>query len=253
MPHDAGLDGFAGDIDGAAEHALRADRAPLPVAGIDAFQTQIGILAVQSVEIPPRHAVLRRDDRRRRAEQRLQALRRVPALMRLQGDDDIVLRAQLGRIARRRQFGDMLGAAAQQLEALRPDRVQMIASCDNRYVRTASFQHDREITTNGSRTKNTNFHIGPTFADGVPISLPLGGSCVLQLRIAMSYQDTKALRPQSKFLTSFVCDLKPRAGVAPHLEIRRKCLFNDPQTYAVQRERAKLCENILSAPASPRG
>src|ERR1700737_1946764 len=50
-------------INRAADRSLRPDRTPLATLRIDALELQIGILAFETVKVPPRNAVLRRHHR----------------------------------------------------------------------------------------------------------------------------------------------------------------------------------------------
>ena len=96
---------LAGGIDDAADHALRADRVPDAAAGVDGLDAAVGVTApVEAVEVPPGHAVLRRDDGGLGPEQRRDGVERGRDRVRLDGEDDVVLRRRR-RGCRRRGAG----------------------------------------------------------------------------------------------------------------------------------------------------
>jgi hypothetical protein len=118
------------------------------------------------MEIPPWHAILRRDDGGRVAEQRRHLIGGFPGLMRLQRDDDIVLRPEFGRIAGRRHFRDLLLIVDQQLQAPAFDSGQMLTAGNDGDIRPAILQENGHIAANRARAKNTDFHVRSNLADG---------------------------------------------------------------------------------------
>src|SRR3984893_6141278 len=148
-------------INGAADRALGADRVPLPVAGIDAFDAAVRILAFEAVEIPPRQAVLGGDDGRVGAEQRFHLLGRFPGLMRLQRDDDVILMAECCGVRRRRHLGGFLAAADQELEPVLFDRFEMLPARDQGYVGARELHHNADISADGAGAVNADFHAFP--------------------------------------------------------------------------------------------
>jgi hypothetical protein len=160
---DARRDDLGGWIDGAADGALGTDGAPLPAVGINALQLQVRVLPLEAVEIPPRDTVLRGDDGRVRPEQRLHLLRHLPRLMRLERDDHVILLAELGRIGGGRHPGGLLAAVDEELEAVRPDGVEMGAARDERHVGLAFLEEDGEMPADGAGAVDADLHVSLYF------------------------------------------------------------------------------------------
>src|SRR5262249_35785288 len=88
-------------VDDAADGALRTDRVPLPVVGIDTPQPCMLEAFGKAPDIPPRHPVLPGHDRRPGSKQRRQLLRHLPCVGVLWADDHKILAAETSRIVRR--------------------------------------------------------------------------------------------------------------------------------------------------------
>ena len=142
-------------------------------ARIDAFQPQIRILALQAVEIPPRHAVLRGDHGRVRPEQRPHLLGRFPGLMRLQRDDDVVLRPELGRIVGGRHLATRSSPPIE-LQPVLLDRGEMRAARHERDVGAAPLHQHAHIAADGAGAVDANLH------EILPAGLTIGASACSQ-------------------------------------------------------------------------
>src|SRR3569623_579406 len=159
----------------AADDALRPDHIPLPRSGIDAFDTSVRILPLETMEVPPWQAVLRSDDGRIRAQQRLHLLGHFPSLMSLQSDDDIILMAEFGGIGRRGHPRMLLLAADVKLEAVVLDCFQMSAARNQRNIRSGELHQDAIIATDRSRTVDTNLHGNALLLRTTRIAPPING------------------------------------------------------------------------------
>ena len=102
-----------------------AQQIPLAVARIDGRQFRAVERAPLLVKVPPGYAVLRRDDRRIGTEQGRHLVGDGCRGMRLQGDDDKVLRAGLGGVVGTGHLGDALLAVDEKLQTVRLHRRQM--------------------------------------------------------------------------------------------------------------------------------
>ena len=91
MPDHAGLGNFAGRVDHAADGALGPDASHCVPPGSTLSMRRFS-KALQSIEIPPGHAVDRGDHRRVGPQQWLHLVDDARYRMRLQRDDDVVLR-----------------------------------------------------------------------------------------------------------------------------------------------------------------
>ncbi|MCY1201915.1 hypothetical protein D9M72_133880 [compost metagenome] len=155
----AGRHDFGSRIDHAADRALRPQAAPLPAARVDAFQRRARQLAAVLVEVPVRNAIDAGHDRGFRAQQRLDQVDHARHRMRLQRNEDIVLRPQLARIA---------GAAHPRRALLAVDQQPHPVFLHRRQVRTARDEADigsrtrklrPDIAANGARAVDTHFHL----------------------------------------------------------------------------------------------
>src|SRR5258706_16185594 len=98
MADDAWCLDFRRGIDDASDRPLRSKLAPLPSAGIDTLQRRPFVAAAVLIEIPIGNSIDRGDDARSRPEQRLHRLDYAGDGMRLQANDDKILRPKLGGI-----------------------------------------------------------------------------------------------------------------------------------------------------------
>ena len=119
---------------GAAQRALGAEQRPLPAAGIGALQPAALERAAELVEEPVGRAGRRRNECRVRPEQRHDAVERRQILMRLEGDDDVVLRAELRRVVGRRHADREILARRYETQAVPADRRQMRTAGDQAHL-----------------------------------------------------------------------------------------------------------------------
>ncbi len=154
----AGRHDLGRGINSAADRSLRPDGLPLAPPRIDALELQVRVLALEAVEVPPRNTVLRRDDGGVLAQKRLDLLGRLPSLVRLERDDDVVLVAQLRGIVRRRHLGDLLFAADEELEAVLSDGLEVGPSRDEGDIDARSFHQHANVGADGAGPENTDLH-----------------------------------------------------------------------------------------------
>ena len=137
QPHHArGGDGTGGPED-AADRAVRSDRGPQRIAGIEARQAAAIERAAMRVEIPPRDAVHRERHRCVRAEQRSDGGGDRGQRRRLHRDDDRVLRAEFGGVVAGRQFHGDRGVGRFHRQAVGADRGEMRAPRNHGHIGTA--------------------------------------------------------------------------------------------------------------------
>ncbi len=131
---DAGLGHLGGGIDDAADGALGRQQLADYTAGVHALHAPAFVGAGELMEIPPGDAVDRRDDGRLRPQQRLHLLRGTWQRMRLQRDDDVVLRPGLRGGGDGADGDHRLAALAAQREALGLHRLQVRAARDDGHL-----------------------------------------------------------------------------------------------------------------------
>src|SRR5258706_7914500 len=140
MLHHARRDNFSRRIYCAPYCAMRPDGLPLPALGVDGFELEICILALNAMEIPPGNSVLRRYDRSVGAKKRGHLFCRFPRLMRFECDDHIILRPKVFRVGGCGHPCNALLPVDQELEALRSNSLQMRTPRYERDVRAALLQ-----------------------------------------------------------------------------------------------------------------
>ena len=104
-------------IDDASDGALRRQARAIAVRRDRCSQRRTFVAAAVLVEIPVGNAIDRGDDARSRLEQRLHRLDHAGDGMRLQADDDEILRPKLGGIVGAARLHHALFIADQQLES----------------------------------------------------------------------------------------------------------------------------------------
>src|SRR5690606_15780899 len=127
---DARLDHFGGRIDDAADGALGAQAAPRLRTGVDGLERAALEGAAELVEVPVGHAVDGGDDAGVVAEERLHGVDDARHRVRLQRDDDVVLRAEFLGIVGAVEVLDALLAVDEQLQAVLAHRLKMSAACN---------------------------------------------------------------------------------------------------------------------------
>src|SRR5258708_19034534 len=98
MADDAGRFDLSRGINDAPDCALRTQFAPLPSARIDALQRRSLALVAVLIEVPVGNPVNRGDNSRMRTQQRLDGFDDTGDRMRLQANDDKILRPQLSGV-----------------------------------------------------------------------------------------------------------------------------------------------------------
>ena len=145
-------------VDDAAEHPLRPENGPLHVARIDRGEARVRKRPLDPVEVPPWDAVHRADDRGRRSEQRPNRRRRGRHGMRLEGDDDIVLRTEGRRVV---GHGDRDGDACpclDQGQAVRSHRREMRPAGDEADSGAGPRQLRAQVTADGPGAEDADTH-----------------------------------------------------------------------------------------------
>ena len=137
---DARFDDVGRRIDDAAQHLRRRQARGQRALGIDRLDDPAVEVPAELVGVPPRHAVDRRDDGRVRPDQGLELRHRRQQRMRLQGQHQIVLRADLLRIGGDAGLRHRLLAVAEQHEAPGAKRVTMRAARHDGDGRTGHFE-----------------------------------------------------------------------------------------------------------------
>ena len=145
-------------IDDAADRALRRQFAPLPAAGIDALQRRSLMGAAMPVEIPVGNAVDRGDDAGVRSEQRLHLLEHAGDGMRLQADDDVILRPEFGGIVGAARMHHALFVADQELEPVGAHRGEMGAARHQADIDARARKLHTEIAADRAGAVDADFH-----------------------------------------------------------------------------------------------
>src|SRR5712671_2820302 len=158
MPDDAGRLDLRRRIDDAPDRALRTQFAPLPSAWIDTLKGRSLALVAVLVEVPVRNPVDRSDNPRVRAQQRLDRFDDAGDRMRLQANDDEILRSQFGGVVGAAGMHDALFITNQQLEAVGTHRGQVSAARDQADIRSRQRQLHAEIAADRAGAVNTDFH-----------------------------------------------------------------------------------------------
>ena len=107
----------------------------------------------------------RGDDARRCPEQGLHRVDHAGDGMRLEADDDDILRPEFGGIVSAARSRHLRLVADQELEPVGLHRRQMRAARDDRNLVAGGRESRREIAADGARAENGNFHpVIPSFA-----------------------------------------------------------------------------------------
>ena len=138
MVDDTRLRHVGGRVDDAADGALGADPLPDAAAGIDGFDAGALERTAGLVEIPPRDAVLGGDDGGIGTEQRRDGVERRRDRVRLEAEDDAVLRAKLRGVGGGADEVNRLVAVLDQAQAVGADRREMGAAGDQRQVEAST-------------------------------------------------------------------------------------------------------------------
>ena len=117
VAHQPRLGGRRRKVHDTADDALGRHGARKQPARIEALEVQLALAVGQAIEEPPGHAVHRRDDAGRCAEQRRDGGGDLGQALSLDGDDDAVLRAETRRIAVHGRAGDEHFARSQRANA----------------------------------------------------------------------------------------------------------------------------------------
>ena len=145
-------------IDDASDGALRRKLAPLPSAGIDAFKDRTFVTAAVPVEIPVGNAIDGGDDARSRPEQRLHRFDHAGNGMRLQANNDKILRPKLGGIVGAARPHHALFIADQQFKSAFAHRGQMRSPRHQADVGACARQLHPEIATDRAGSVDADFH-----------------------------------------------------------------------------------------------
>src|SRR5260370_19506152 len=145
-------------IDDASDGALWRQLAPLPSAGIDALQRRAFMTAAVLVEIPIGDAIDRGDDTRARPEQWLHRFDHAGDGMRLQADDDKILRAKLAGIVWAAWLDHALLVTDQQFQSALAHRGEMGAPRDQADVGASAQELYTEISTDRAGAVDTDLH-----------------------------------------------------------------------------------------------
>ena len=158
----AGLDDLARREDDATDGARRPDQVPLDVAGVDRGDAPTLVGAFQLVEVPPGDAVGGRDHGRLRSEQRLQAFADSGHRVRLERDNDGILRAELRRIVGRPNLRPALLTAGAHAHAIGLHRREMRPARDQRDLRAAQRKLESKIGADGPGADDADLHVTPS-------------------------------------------------------------------------------------------
>src|SRR5690348_6048110 len=131
MPDHAGGHDFGRGEDHAADGTFGAEHPPLPAPRIDALQSRPPGDSARAVEVPVRQSVAGRDHTGAIAQQRPHRFDRLRDLMRLERDDDVVLRAQCLRIVGAARMDDVLVPIDAQAQPIIAYRHEMLAAGDD--------------------------------------------------------------------------------------------------------------------------
>lgn len=158
---DSGCSDLGGDPVDAADDALRCEGTPLAALRVQAFDPTVEKRTLQRVEIPVRNAGRRRQHGGVRSEQRSNAVERGRHLMRLEGDDDEVLDAQIRCVVASDNARAHFATRRFDHQALAPDGSQVLAASDHAdFDAVVLRQVGREIATDRADAENADLHEG---------------------------------------------------------------------------------------------
>lgn len=145
-------------VDDAADGARRPQFAPLSPARIDALQRRAFVGSAVLVEIPVGNAVHRGHNAGFLGKQRLHRIDDAGDGMRLQADDDEVLRAKFGGVVGAARTRHTFFVADQKLQSIRLHRGKMGAARDQADVGARARELNPEITADRTGAVNADFH-----------------------------------------------------------------------------------------------
>ena len=154
-----GATSSVGRVRDAADHPPRLDRRGDRATGIDGLQHRVPQRPVEALEEPPRHAVLRRQDRRVGIEQRREARRELREAVGLDAEHDQVDPGARPR-ARRVAAGSPSQVAARRAhpQAVAADRVEVRAAGDQHDVGAAGRQRRAQVAADRTRADDRDPH-----------------------------------------------------------------------------------------------
>src|SRR5439155_22432376 len=129
------------------------------------------------VEIPPRQAVDRRDHHRVRGDERLQAGQHRRDRMRLEEDEDRVLRPEIGGLRRVAQRMDLGLASGNQGQSPSADRLEMSAAGDERHLVPGLRKPRSDYTAHRAGADDANPHAAPFRGSGARMKSRTGAIC----------------------------------------------------------------------------
>ena len=138
----------------------------------------------QADVVPPGNAVLGEHDGGVVTEQRFQPVGERGDAGRLQGADDDILRAEIGRVVGGLHAGLELIAAHAQRQAVVPHGRQMRPAHHAGNLVAGARQPHRQMAADGARAENTDAHENVPFTDGAPVSTSLRASATRVMRLA---------------------------------------------------------------------
>src|SRR5690606_21103312 len=177
VSNDAGRGDLGGLVDHGAKDPLRPDAVPDRAVRIDGLYPQAFPRPGDAIEIPPRHAVLRRHHHRLGSEQGLHRRDDAADGMCFEGDDDVILMAERGGIIRCRDifYGESLPLTFNG-EAVFADRGKMLPARNQGDFRLAlPRQQIADQPADRARAIDADFHqTSPSFsASPMRCSLPV--------------------------------------------------------------------------------
>jgi len=157
---DAGFGDGGGRVDDAADDLVGVDVLAERTVGIERVEALAVMRAAVVVEIPPRNAVLHGDDHGVRTDDTVHLARHLFQVVRLQGQDDEVMRAQFGDVVcGLGDLGDVFGAVLpDQLEPVLLDRFQVRPLVDDADFVSGQRQLGAHEAANGPGADHTDFH-----------------------------------------------------------------------------------------------
>ncbi len=155
---DAGRLNLAGRVDNAADDALGADRLPDAPAGIDGLEAVVLPGTFELVEVPPGQPVLGCHHCSVRPQQRHNGVQGGRHRVRLDREDDVVLRPGIAAVGDQCGVGDAFYAVLDELEAVSLHRRQVRAARDQRHVRAGQRELRPHVATDGARAEDGDPH-----------------------------------------------------------------------------------------------
>ena len=140
--------------DGPFGREHRTDRA----VRVHALDTVAVVRAAVPVEVPPGDAVLGRDDRRRPVQQRLDQRPARRVRVGLQAQEDVVDRADLGRVVGRVGVRGEIATRAAHPDSVLPHGRQMRSTGDEVHVGAGAMQRGADVGADGTGAENCDFH-----------------------------------------------------------------------------------------------